>query len=317
MLTAIIFSLSIASSGPIRILDDTERAKGACREASGKWACDPAKLAHFNIETETKTEPVEGADVAVEMLRAENGRGCPLGMRLAVRPKSGDARIDWSKVSIVVDGRAHQAVPGFAKKISDNLNQRPSVAPVGAAIIEDVLSLDSPGECLSKDPEFSITLDVPMTIGVNDIRARGTSTQRWVPVSASYALSHIPDFEIPSDPGDPGPDPGNPGPIIGGLIGGGVGGLLGGAGSTAILLSNAGEAVPRVEAAVVLAGLGIGAGAVIGVLAGVAVDHGHSDWAVLSDAHWRARTLRERQDALVAARKAAADAEASSVATKP
>lgn len=122
-------------------------------------------------------------------------RGCVVAIEATVRSDNDDVVIDWSKVTLVVNGVARGAIPGFAKKVTDSLAQRPSTAPPGAAISEQVFSDlasnadNAEGACISDGS--NVTLDMPLRVGGRDDRLRFSVRKEFIPATEAELFAFV------------------------------------------------------------------------------------------------------------------------------
>lgn len=133
-----------------------------------------APLAGFDavfIASVERPADVEARGLPVFKKSPGGARDCVASMTIEARSAAHEVVIDWSKAAFVNKGVARAAVPGFTRKMTAGLAQRPSSAPPGAAIFEEVFAVDAlDGECISSGED--LVLDVPVRVGGREDRAR-------------------------------------------------------------------------------------------------------------------------------------------------
>lgn len=216
--------------------DPVERAQKACAFDGVRWSCDKRLLDYHQIRRTSSTNAPSDLEAGVAPL-FHNEKRCFGAIAIAFRHATAPLLIDWARTTIVMNGVAVQAVPGYARNMTSSLAQRPAAAPAGALLNESVFPIS--GDCIAPhdlgEPQVAV-LEVPVRIGEREDVVRWTWKREWVSDSEAAVFSRIP------APRDPGPEravadeePKRPFPLwaVGGgasgalLAGGTVGGITG------------------------------------------------------------------------------------------
>jgi hypothetical protein len=214
-----------------RLMDPAKRAEAACRfvAASDEIVCSAAELSHFNVVQLSRTDAPAGLEVRAQLApspRDQAGKlvapGCAqaAAVVISLRHPTEQITVDWQRTTLDVDGVARQLLPGFARKATAALVQRPSSAAAGVLLTEAVY-IDGDSCLTSLSPLARSTvvgLQLAVRIGNVDDRVDLRQSLGWEALTPEEALLLLP---IPPDL----PPPDEPAPIA--AVGGGVGGVVG------------------------------------------------------------------------------------------
>jgi hypothetical protein len=217
---------------------DSKAAAEICTysDKDAAWHCDSTKLAHFDLSIEERIEGSNSADARFVTLRGKSPCVGAIGLHLA--SPTDEIVVDWTHVAFVVDGRALQAVPGYARELTSSLQQRSSVAPAGSALEEAVFPITG-GDCLNEPANLppdkaadDLALVLPFSVGGRAEQVTYHRHRSWVAKTESEALDALGPPPVPPAPKSPRPDNIGSPPfhipflgILGGLIG--LGGAAG------------------------------------------------------------------------------------------
>ena len=173
--------------------DPAEAAKTCAWDATGgEWRCDKRRLERFRLVGVTTQEGTTPATVTVSPM---SDGTCLRALVVEVSGHPADLMVDWSRVALAVNGVAVQAVPGFARKLTSSLAQRPSIAPTGTALREQVFPVDA--DCIGEkrppyDAQSTLELHMPHTIGGEEATFQWRMAREWVPVTEREAFGLLP-----------------------------------------------------------------------------------------------------------------------------
>jgi hypothetical protein len=206
---------------------------------------EPKRLLGWDVVYVTSVDrPAELEARALPLFKKRGAvRSCVVAIELGLRHPSSEIVVDWSKVSFVVDGVARAAVPGFARQMTSSLAQRPSTAPAGALLNEQVYALDAAGDACISERFGVLVADVPLKIGGVDDRLRVTTEIEPVSVTEAAAFAYIPEPGVRPDPAMKAA-PGLTGTLVGLGAGAGAGVACGGLLLLAGVATNAPNSVP-------------------------------------------------------------------------
>lgn len=191
MIAVLSFAVAVVSAAPVEMTIGyftADQAEGACAYAdtAGAYVCD-RKILEGAIATRVRYEAFAAKDleaVVVPIVEGTEGRcttdpspacvarvpastGCIKGVLLAAKSPKARLKIDWNEVTFTV---AHRAVPVVLASIRDLtsfVQQRPSVSPQGANIVEEVYQPGSACLLPRVPPPMgdSVVFNMPAIIG--------------------------------------------------------------------------------------------------------------------------------------------------------
>ena len=211
MLFLVLFLATQAAADPPLRQPTAPEADAICPyiAAAGEYRCDADDLAHFDtrIKAEVDTSKTT-AQVGFEMIPHPE-RQCIAGINLSIRHSSDPVTVDWSKVAFAIDGVAVQAVPGFTRRMTTSLAQRPSTAPAGAVLAEQVFGMD---DCIAGPLARGIAGDemrlaVPLEVGGRAESFTIVRTRVWRRATEAYVFGFASEPAAVDVPTDPRPEP--------------------------------------------------------------------------------------------------------------
>lgn len=210
-----------------------ERAAAVCGfRGDTSHTCDD--LEHFNVLESSHIDTPSGLRAKASFTRAE---GCQnaVSLRFWLRHEASSVLVDWQKSSLDIDGVAQPLLPGFARRITAAVSQRPSVAAAGVEIIEEAyVDPGGPGLlCIATlSPAATTTvvgLHLAVQIGGRDDVVHIRQSLKWEPAAEPDVVAVLTTPTAPIQPDAP--------PLPLAAIGAGVGGAVGlGAGAGLALL---------------------------------------------------------------------------------
>ncbi|MBN2359670.1 MAG: hypothetical protein JXR83_09460 [Deltaproteobacteria bacterium] len=162
------------------------------------FECDSEKMKHFEVVYGERFTEIEDPTLGAKftMLFRDGGDSCPIAIEAVLRHPAKDILVDWKKVSIVVNNEAKQSIPGYARRVTASLEQKPSVAPVGSILKEDIYLIE--GNCLltkymAKDRKIdTVSLIIPVEIENTTYKIGWTWNREWRSISEYEAMKNTP-----------------------------------------------------------------------------------------------------------------------------
>ncbi len=181
------------------LFEDKARAAELCAYDGGVWKCQG--LERFNVViTNSVTAPPELEVAAAPVLREDDELvECIDAFELRLRHPTHKVTVDWTGVALTIDGRAYQAVPGFAREGEAGVAPRPSVAAAGT-LLEETVHLPG-GACIAKTQpdgaQHVIALSVPLLLDDEAVTVDTRSALAWTATTekAAIALLEVPAVE--------------------------------------------------------------------------------------------------------------------------
>ena len=212
-----------------RRYDPGVRAREMCTYSGDNERLVCGNLALFNVVESSRTDAPAGVGLTAT---ARQGAGCATAVSLSFSLQAAESiSIDWQRSSIDVDGAAQSLLPGFARRVTAAVMQRPTVAAAGVTISEDAfVDPGGPGwACLAGlRPEYAQTvvgLHLAVSIGGRDDVIHIHQRFAWEGATEAAVVALL---EVPADVVQPDAPPA-PLALIGGLSGGVVGAGIGAA----------------------------------------------------------------------------------------
>lgn len=233
--------------------DKNDRAESVCRCSQYRCECDLNALKEFDVDLTTLIDrPAVVSGKVLPIFDKTDGRRCVVAFDVALTSDVDDLTIEWSRASILADNVARPAVPGFARRANANLVQRPSIAPRGSLLHEQVFSDDplrgdGTPQCLA--PLLAtLALDLPIQVGPSVERVRVEQRAALIPADDKTAFALV--REPPNAPSD--------GFFPSATVAGGVAGVVLGAGvGVLVALTEVDQRIPHAVTTGVGAGVGM------------------------------------------------------------
>jgi hypothetical protein len=191
------------SPGPDRIAEELsrptrysealeDRATNACHCGRDGCSCQPEKLRSADLAFVTSVDRPRAVDAKGQPMFATGGksnrvRDCVVAFDISLSSNV-DIIVDWQLVSLVVDGIAKPAVPGFARLASSSLPQRVSTAPAGSVLKEAVFPSTDATSCIgSATSVIGVFVPVRLASTGGEIEERVTFTVTPTPIALTEA----------------------------------------------------------------------------------------------------------------------------------
>lgn len=184
----------------------SDQAERACTysDSAKTYVCDPSFLkgavatrvrfeASASKEVDVAIAPViEGSEgrCATDpsetcVARVPPSSGCIKGALMAVRAQRSRLKVDWNDATFTVSARAVAAMPTFVRDPTSFSLIRPSVAPPGASIVEEIFQVGA--SCLlprvPPDSGDTLVFNVPMAVGGKVVEVSWTLQRQPVPAT--------------------------------------------------------------------------------------------------------------------------------------
>lgn len=188
-----LLAAAVAVQTPVVLSTDTAEAARTCAwdDHTGEWRCDQKRLERFRLVgrvTQDGTTPA-----TVKAAPVSDGT-CVRAVAVEISGHPAELVVDWSRVVFSVNGTATQAAPGFARKITDSLSQRPSVAPAGTVLREQIFPVDV-GCVGEKRPPYdrvsTLELHLPHTVGGEPATFVWRLEREWAGVTEAEAFGFL------------------------------------------------------------------------------------------------------------------------------
>jgi hypothetical protein len=248
-----------------RLYDPRRRAAKTCWDTGTEIRCDEDKMRRFNVvETAAIEQP---ADLVVSSsLAIHKDKPCVVAVNFTMTSASDALTVDWSKVAVDVDRVALQAVPGFARRATSNLVQRPSTAAAGTVLAEGVFVVDGTEDaCMTpmepREDWTTITVRMPVRVGERDDVVIFKHALNWEDADEKRVVGLL---AVPSEEAEP------ERPLTGTIAGAGFGLGVGALAGVASAVGNTQGGMDLSQAVIVaVIGGGVTAGCIGGVCAGI------------------------------------------------
>lgn len=169
-----------------------DRAKAACGYRDPLLVCDPVELAHFQQAQRATTDAPAGIRATAVAIAGPSG--CTVGsVHFTLRADDAPISIDWQRSTMDVDGVAVQAIPGFARRATSALIQRPSVAAAGVVLAEEAFADRACVAMLARGvPSTTVTTNLAVEVGGRAERVTLRQNIEWRHASEAEAVALLP-----------------------------------------------------------------------------------------------------------------------------